>query len=87
MKKIIVCTTPTCTKCRSLHKMIDSIKDLPAEVEYLNIMDGSDRSKSILDEYNLMQVPFVMFINESGIVYETVNDTLTKSDILRILNI
>jgi len=84
--KLIIATTPTCVKCKSLHHIINSLDEGTVDAKFINILDESDESKSLLEEFGIKQVPYLIFYNSEGKVVETMSGSVSKSDILKIIN-
>lgn len=84
MKKVLVCTSPTCVKCKALHAMLND-EDVNAEVTFINLMDGSDESKALIKGYNLKSVPFTIIKDEDGSVIKTIQGDYTLDDLNKYL--
>lgn len=84
MKKVLVCTSPTCVKCKALHAMLED-EEVNAEVQFINLMDGSEGSKALIKEYNLKSVPFTIIKDEDGTVIKTIQGEYTLDDLDKYL--
>lgn len=86
VKTIRVCMTPTCTKCKEIHRILDEHPEI-TNVDYQDLTDGSVLSLSIIKEYNLKQVPFLMFFDEQDCLYDTHQGEITYDEICKKLNV
>ncbi len=79
-------TSPMCSECQSVQKILDKIKDDWDLVvfEEINVSGtGADkkRAKQLIAKYDITMVPTLVFIDNTGNVYKKIEVDMTQEDI------
>ena len=85
-------TSPMCSECQSVQKILDKIKDNWELVEFreVNVAGGASEKKEIkalIKKYNVTMVPTLVFIDNAGNVSKIIEVDMTQDDIERELSL